>query len=101
MNWNLIAQLLPQLRIVHHVHGRLRLRLQPSVFSLLPHIGSGHAEAWLAQLPGVTESRLNLNAASLVIQYDSQRIQPQWWERLIAAKRTELPDVLAEIGVFI
>lgn len=101
MNGNLIAQLLPQLRIVHHVRGRVRVRLQPGVLDLLPKIKNGQAEAWLKQLPGVTDLRLNLSAASLVIQYDSQRIQPQWWERLVCASRAELPDLLAEIGVAI
>ncbi len=101
MDWHLITQLLAQLDIVHHVRGRLRVRLHPNAFGLLPKIGNARAQDWLTQLPGVTDLRLNLSAASLVIQYDSQRIQPQWWERLIRASRTELPDLLAEIGVII
>jgi len=101
MDWNLISQLLSQLSIVHHVRGRVRVRLKPSVLNLLPKIKNGRAEDWLAQLPGITDLRLNLSAASLVIQYDSQRIQPQWWERVVRASRPELPALFAEIGVVI
>ena len=56
-------------------------------------------EAWLARLPGITALHLNKAAASLVIEYDAQRIPPAWWEQLLRSRDETLPALLAEIGL--
>lgn len=94
-----LAGLLPHLRIVHHVRGRLRVRLHAGVLDWLAQWPDVAPETWLARLPGVTTLHLNKAAASLVIEYDARRIPPQWWERLLRAQNEALPALLAEAGL--
>lgn len=97
-DWSRLAGLLPHLRIVHHVRGRLRVRLQAGVANWLAQWPNAAPESWLARLPGITALHWNTAAASLVIEYDARRIPPQWWERLLYARRETLPALLAEVG---
>ncbi|MCP5159757.1 MAG: hypothetical protein H6975_10165 [Gammaproteobacteria bacterium] len=94
-----LASLLPHLRIIHHVRGRLRVRLHAGVLDWLARSPDVAPENWLARLPGVTALYLNKAAASLVIEYDAQRIPPPWWERLLHAQNEALPVLLAEVGL--
>ena len=63
------------LQLAHHVPGRLRLKFDPRIL--------GHPVApYLASLAkngassGITGTRLNLLARSLVIEYDTERMDP-------------------------
>ena len=98
-DWARLADVLPHLRVIHHVRGRLRLRLQAGLFSRLAGWPNAAPETWLAQLPGITALHLNKAAASLVIEYDARRIPPQWWERLLHGRSEALPALLAEVGL--
>jgi len=99
--WRRLASLLPHLRLIHHVRGRLRLRLRTGVSHWLAQYPDVVPEAWLARLPGIAALRLNKAAASLVIEYDARRIPPQWWERLLHSRDEALPDLLAEVGLIV
>lgn len=96
--WAWLAGLLPHVSIVHHVRGRLRLRLHASVMAWLAQ-SKITPETWLARLPGIYELQLNRVAASLVIHYDVRCISPTWWERLLSSPPEKLHELLAEIGV--
>lgn len=96
-DWSRLAGLLPHLRIVHHVRGRLRVRLLAGVLGWLAQWPNAAPETWLARWPGVTMLHLNKAAASLVIEYDARRIPPRWWERFLHARSEALPALLAEI----
>ena len=84
---------LPELRaalgIVHHVPGRIRLRLGSELMALGERADAAVALGWLHALSGITEVRLNAAAASLVIVYDPARLPPQWWETLILGEDDE------------
>ncbi len=84
------------LGIVHHVPGRIRLRLGPAIWDWAQSSGLDRAEAgaWLEGLDGgavrgIIGARLNMAAASLVIEYDHQRLQPLWWETLVRGEDDE------------
>lgn len=98
-DWARLAEVLPHLRIVHHVRGRLRLRLGAGILGWLAQWPDAAPEDWLARLPGVTALQMNTLAASLVVEYDPRRIPPQWWERLLGAQGATLPAVLAEVDL--
>lgn len=100
-DWTRLAGLLSHLRIVHHVRGRLRVRLRAGVLGWLAQWPNAAPENWLARLPGVTALHLNKAAASLVIEYDAGRIPPQWWERLLHTRSEALPALLAEVGLLV
>ncbi len=97
-DWSRLAGLLPHLHIVHHVRGRLRVRLHAGALGWLAQGPNAAPENWPARLPGITALHLNRAAASLVIEYDARRIPPQWWERLLHARSETLPALLAEVG---
>ena len=98
-DWTRLARLLPHLRMIHHVRGRLRVRLHAGVLGWLAQWPNAAPETWLAQWPGITALHWNKAAASLVIQYDARRIPPQWWERLLHSRGEALPALLAEVGL--
>lgn len=99
-DWTRLAGLLPHMHRIHHVRGRLRVRLHSGVLDWLAQWPNTAPETWLLQLPlGITALRLNKDAASLVIEYDDQHISPSWWERLLRSRREELPALLAEVGL--
>jgi hypothetical protein len=94
-----LAGLLSHLRIVHHVRGRLRVRLHAGLLGWLAQSPNAAPEHWLARWPGITALHLNKAAASLVIEYDARRIPPQWWERFLHARSETLPALLAEVDL--
>ncbi|MEI2783075.1 MAG: hypothetical protein V9H25_18270 [Candidatus Competibacter sp.] len=98
-DWSRLAGLLPHLRVVHHVRGRLRVRLHAGVLGWLAQGPNAEPESWLDRVPGIIALHLNKAAASLVIEYDARRIPPQWWERLLHGRSEALPALLAEVGL--
>jgi hypothetical protein len=88
------------LGIVHHVPGRIRLRLGPAILAWARSLGlkqadaQARADSWLVRAgpgggAGVLGTRLNPAAASLVIEYDPLRLDPAWWETLVLGEDDE------------
>ncbi|WP_035215871.1 hypothetical protein [Desulfobulbus elongatus] len=63
-----------QVRIVHHLSGRIRVEFRPdgADATSLPVNGSGGLAAVRALLPGIRSLRLNALAGSVVLEYDHQ-----------------------------
>jgi len=78
--------------VVHHVPGRMRLRLDPQ---LRGHPAAKVLGQWKANGSGVLSTRLNLLARSLVIEYDPKRIDPRTLEEFL----TEADDERAKAQV--
>lgn len=80
-----LLRLRSELGIVHQVPGRIRLRLGPGLLDWAQGRGLDAAQAsgWLGALPGVRGLRVNLAAASLIIEYDPLRFDPAAWETLL------------------
>lgn len=95
-----VLQLRACLGIVHHVPGRLRLRVRPDPQSPAPHPQAATAAlGWLRQAPGVTGVRVNAAAASVVVDYQPDRLPPPWWETLVLGDDAEaLGAVLDLLG---
>lgn len=79
------------LRIVHQLPGRIRLRLGPAILERAAASGLDpeRAGSWLDAVPGIRAVRVNPLAGSLVIEYDPEKIDPHWWERLILGEDDE------------
>jgi hypothetical protein len=82
------------LTIVHHVPGRVRLRFGPLILNDAPELATADGRAALAQLGAIQDVRVNLPAFSLVVQYDSERLPPESWERLIEGSEAEAESVV-------
>lgn len=71
------------LSIVHHVTGRVRLRLDPRALDVWPH-GSRSALGFpFERLEGIRGVRVNAAALSVAIEYDPRVISPTLWDTLV------------------
>ncbi len=78
--------------IVHHIPGRIRLRLSPSVVKVA---GDVDLDQLVRCLPGIIKTRINVIVGSVVIEYDCNRLSPDLWESIVKCK--DDPDVVSEI----
>lgn len=89
----IIADLLriaPHTEIVHHIPGRIRLRLKPSGLGV---IGTIDVESLMRNVPGIRSLRVNPVVGSLTLEYDQSRLSHGLWEKLGALhSRPELKD---------
>lgn len=81
-------------RIAHHVPGRLRLRFDP--LGLTAALGGRLAalDAALARVAGIERTELNVTACSLVIHYDTRRLEAASWDRLLTGSEAAAIAVL-------
>lgn len=84
--------------IAHHLPGRIRFRFDPALRELI----SGDdvlafKDVW-ARIPGVKDLRINNAAASVVIEYDADEIEPGLWERLLHGTKKELEDLVEHLS---
>lgn len=79
--------------VVHHVPGRLRLRLDPR---LREHPAAKELGDLSANGAGILSTRLNPMARSLVVEYDPKRIDCAALEEFLAGADAARASVLAE-----
>lgn len=71
--------LAPHTEIVHHIPGRIRLRVLRSGIQLA---AKTDIQAILRAIPGIRQVRVNPVVGSVVVDYDSQTLPAPLWERL-------------------
>lgn len=81
-------------RIAHHIPGRIRVKLPLAAKKALEDV---EMDELAHQLPGIRDYRLNRRNGSLVIEYDTERISHQLWERLIQAQQEERHELIEEL----
>lgn len=82
-----VVSLLHQLKVVHHVPGRIRLRVTSGLRRWLAAIDAGSLRRITDAVEGIRSVRVNPAAASVIITYSTDKINPQWWESLIEGRR--------------
>ena len=80
--------------IVHHLPGRIRLRLGPALWGKAAHVDRGRFQALVAQLEGIHDVRINMAVASVVIEYDPGQVLPDNWETLVRGDAEAAGDLL-------
>jgi len=95
---NIIADLLliaPHTEIVHHVPGRIRLRLKRSGIEV---IARTDVKNLMQNIPGILKLRVNPVVGSLTLEYDEKRLSYSLWEKLGALRtRPELRQQVEEL----
>lgn len=79
------------LNIIHHVPGRLRVRLS---MQALPGVQAATVNGFksaIEAIDGVRKLRISAPTLSAIIEYDRADLQPHLWDQLI-----EGPDELAQ-----
>lgn len=79
-------------QIVHHIPGRIRLRLLPSIAKVADKI---EPDRLMKSVPGIIDARFRMAVGSIVIEYDSNRLPPDLWEQMV--KRNNGPEAASEI----
>jgi hypothetical protein len=71
------------LSIVHHLPGRIRLRLGPALWRAAAGADRARFKTVLDGLEGIRDVRINVAVASVVVEYDPKKISPDDWETLV------------------
>lgn len=88
--WKIVQQFAPYTRIVHHIAGRIRLKLlagapaSEKIAALSPE----RIRAALETIPGMRQVSFNLLARSCTLEYDPQVIPHDAFPDLIACRET-------------
>jgi hypothetical protein len=79
-----LIELAAQTGILHHVPGRIRLKVKLSGLFLAQDLDAADL---MKYFNGILDARTNAAARSIVIRYDESIIAPDLWERLVNGKK--------------
>lgn len=82
------------LSVIHHLPGRIRLRLGPALWSDAARFGRDQFRKLIDGLAGIHGVRVNAAVASMVIEYDPEQIPPENWEILLRGDDGPAGDLL-------
>lgn len=96
----LFLSLRRHLRIVHHVAGRIRLRISGSAAEEFrgKELDRDILDRVLEKMDGIEDVRVNAMAASAVISYRPGVIRPVWWDTLINGDEGEAVGLLRDLA---
>jgi hypothetical protein len=87
-----LLDIVPHLKIAHHIPGRIRLRISSSGIESLQGVDLGDH---VNQIPGILSVRVNPLALSAIVEYDPERLDPELWEAL--ARLRDRPEQTKEV----
>lgn len=93
-NVNALLGMRRHISIVHHLPGRIRLRLGPAMWGRATHVDRGRFQALVAHLEGIRDVRVNMAVASVVIEFDPRQVHPDNWETLVRGDTEAAGDLL-------
>lgn len=70
-------------QVVHHVPGRIRLRIAPTLVKNAWRMDRTHIEQALCSMSGIGGVRINPAAGSVVVEYVPSRFAPETWDLLL------------------
>lgn len=97
MDLNKYFDFIRHLNVAHHVKGRIRFRIAPTALSSISQISSNELTGFIRSLSGIEDVRINPIAASVIVYYNPQEIQPSWWEQLMNSHQSEIPQIFANL----
>ena len=86
-----LIPLLEEAEIAHHIPGRIRLRFNHSIVTRLPKVNGIEKviQRMVNQIEAIKDIRLNLYAGSVVVQYDTDILSPDFWQEVVGEKDVE------------
>ncbi|WP_154724351.1 HMA2 domain-containing protein [Thiothrix nivea] len=91
-----LLRLRQHLSIVHHIPGRIRLRLGMALWHSGAQLDRSQLQRLLDGLEGIRDVRLNPAVASVTIEYNPKQVSPDDWETLIHGDSTDASKLLDE-----
>ena len=86
-----ILPLLKEIKIAHHIPGRIRLRFNSTILAVWPKLNGieKKIQKETDRIEAIKDIRLNLNAGSVVVQYDTDILPPDFWQDVIVEKNVK------------
>ena len=81
------------IQIAHHIPGRIRLRLVPTIVDAVNGLDRGLLRLPFSELEGIRSARINALALSAIIEYDTKTLAPDWWETAFEGSDDEVSDL--------
>ncbi|TIH14852.1 heavy-metal-associated domain-containing protein [Marinifilum sp. JC120] len=81
MNFRKIVELEKYLDVAHHIPGRIRIKFSPLILTKPVALAAMKEHSELPD--AIKDARVNMSARSVVVEYDSEQIQPELVEELI------------------
>jgi hypothetical protein len=81
---NRLLDLRRHLSIVHHLPGRIRLRLGSALWGVAASVDRDRFKILLDHVEGIRAVRINVAVASVIVEYDPTTIPPADWETLVS-----------------
>lgn len=75
--------------IVHHIKGRIRLRVSPKIKEHKHHVSIEDIEALPARINGIKSIKINKMIGSLTIEYDHAIFPDHLWENLVKGENLD------------
>lgn len=91
-----IVEIASYFKVVHHVAGRLRVRVNPKIKELSNGICLEDIEQIPKKINGIKSIKINKIVASITIEYDNAIFPKQTWEDLI--ERRNLEEITKKIN---
>lgn len=91
-----------ELSIVHHVPGRIRLRISRALGAKARgSVDPRSVDRLVKAVEGIEDLRVNPAVGSITIRYDSKTIEPEWWRTLLQGDSEEAERLLARLAATI
>lgn len=97
MNLQPFLELRRYLQIVHHVPGRIRLRIKLALVKELKRVNTGVLDDVMQAIDGISDVRVNAAAGSVVVNYRAKSIAPDWWTTLIEGDENQALSLLQRL----
>lgn len=89
MNLDDLLALKNYIKPVHHIKGRLRLRIDPKVKKEVEGISLQDIKELPKHVEGLTEVRVNKLAGTVIIRYNHEVFPYELWENLLQSQDIE------------
>ena len=84
-----IVEIVSYFKPIHHIPGRLRVRVNPEIKEFSKGIKVEDVESMVRNIRGIKGVKINKAIASITITYDPVIFPKQMWEDLIEQKNLE------------
>lgn len=79
---------------IHHIKGRLRVRVSPQIKEDITNISLTDIETLPQKINGIKNIKINKLVASITIEYDATIFSESIWEDLLAQKNLDEITIL-------
>lgn len=93
----MILKVMSYCSLIHHINGRLRVRINPSIKKELENFSkdeianfSESFKSSIENFAGIKNIRLNKTVASLTIEYDKDIIPKSFWDNVLNGKDLDI-----------